>query len=187
MLGFNHNEDPILLGEIRVPLAKLKDQQIHEELCDLFDRNGHLVGGKISLSLHWIFSKVKYLNDVARKWDDHIRMHWDDRTDCERDLKVLYEIFPTLLDAYPKPEPKKALHQNAPAYMIHLHKTLSPVKERLEVHHEVMVSQEITLDWKEVEFWGHLSVYGSIALLTLALFACFFKADYIDVSFINMF
>ena len=186
VFGYNQPESPEILGEVKIPLGKLKDQQKHEDWFDLFDRNGHLVGGKLHLNLQWLFSRIKFLNDVARKWDDNIRMHWDDKIDSERDLKILYDIFPSLADAYPKTEKRQQTRAgpSTTANRVQLHKALSPVREHLEKfqgEQDVHTSQDMDLDWKEVGVWGQSAYVTSIALFTLSLFICFFKADFIDV------
>ena len=185
VLGSNQIETPELLGELRIPLQKLKDQEIHEELFELSDRNGHLVGGKLQLQLYWIFSRVKYLNDLTRKWDDDIRMQYDDRNDTERNLKVLHNLFPGLQSAYPQAQKKKlmAAPPGAVSNMTHLQKTVSPVKEKFHLPEDDRFGQETELPWGQLGPWGYISSYSSIALMVLSLFACFFKASYADVIF----
>jgi len=178
--GSNQIETPELLGELRIPLQKLKDQEIQEGLFELSDRNGHLVGGKIQLQLYWIFSRVKYLNDLTRKWDDDIRMQYDDRNDTERNLKVLYALFSNLQAAYPKPTQKKLMAAPT-SNMTHLQKTVSPVKEKFHLPEDDRFNLETELPWGQLGPWGYISSYSSLALLVLSMFACFFKASYADI------
>lgn len=86
-----------VLGEIVIPVSRLRDQYRHDELFDLQDLSGRPVSGKIHLVLQWIHSRVKYLSDVIKKWDDHIRTQIEDKAEYERDLAILYEPFKGLL------------------------------------------------------------------------------------------
>ena len=92
-----HNEN--IIGEIQIPISRLSDQYKHDEWFDLMDIHGNLGAGRIHLSLNWIYSRVKYLVDVVKKWDDHIHMQYEDKIDREKDLKILYEPFPKLANA----------------------------------------------------------------------------------------
>ena len=92
-----NNEE--IIGELQIPISRLKDQYKHDEWFDLMDNHGNLGAGRIHLSLHWIYSRVKYLADVVKKWDDHINMQHEDKIDFEKDLRILYEPFPKLAKA----------------------------------------------------------------------------------------
>jgi len=48
----------------------LRDQKLIEKQCELgsFDGKSQKVG-KIKLELHWIYSKVEFLDEVVATWD----------------------------------------------------------------------------------------------------------------------
>eukprot|EP01017_Pseudomicrothorax_dubius_P003436 TRINITY_DN10494_c0_g1_i2.p1 TRINITY_DN10494_c0_g1~~TRINITY_DN10494_c0_g1_i2.p1 ORF type:complete len:418 (+),score=72.10 TRINITY_DN10494_c0_g1_i2:281-1534(+) len=83
-------------GQIVIPISRLRDQQKIEEWFDLLDRNGAKTRGRIRLTLQWIHSRVKYLSDIIRKWDEHIKFQNEDKADYQRDLDALHEPFPSL-------------------------------------------------------------------------------------------
>ena len=58
------NNDPqrgdTSVGEVIVPLSELKDQNIHDDVLDLYDPYGQLAEGKLHVKLQWVHSKVKF-------------------------------------------------------------------------------------------------------------------------------
>ena len=171
MLSYDSRANYELLGELRIPLSKLKDQYRHDEWFDLYDRSGHLAGGKIHLILQWIHSKAKYLSDVVKKWNDHIRMQQEDKSDYERDLKTLYEAFTSLVREYEKFKAKATTNLKVSQ------KGFSPVKGGLD-----RVDTMLTIEFPHLGTWGKAAFYGTLALLFLSLLGCFSRADYVDVS-----
>lgn len=58
-------------GYCQFRLQELRDQMKHDQWIELFDKKtGEKVQGRIRLMLQWVFSKVKYLQEYLKKWDD---------------------------------------------------------------------------------------------------------------------
>ena len=55
---------------------------------------------KSKLKILMNFFKAKYLQDLIKKWDDHIASQENDLLDFEKDLRILYQPFPILLIDY---------------------------------------------------------------------------------------
>ena len=57
-------------GQITIQVSNFKDQMKHEQYFVLLGEHGEVGSfGKIRLSLHWVWSKVKYIEEVLRQWE----------------------------------------------------------------------------------------------------------------------
>lgn len=90
------------IGQTRIPLSRLRDQQAKEDGFELMDKNGLVTNGKILLTLQWIYSKVKFLTDAVTKWDKLIADQIEDKKEYEQDILTLYDPFPELRTSCPK-------------------------------------------------------------------------------------
>lgn len=176
VLAYEPRSRDDVLGEIIIPVSRLKDQYRHDELFDLHDISGHPVSGKIHLSLQWIHSRVKYLNDVVRKWDDHIRSQIEDKADFERDLATLYEPFKGLVNLRNKTsqvrQPQQPLRNDFSA----LERGGGSVEPQ-PVKRVAAISFSNISD----KTWFDYCYYGTLIYLTLAFLACFGRNTFLDV------
>lgn len=58
--------------------------------------NGEPVPGTVNLTMQWIHSSVRYLDEIIQKWDEHIESTYADQRDYQHDLDTLYEPFKNL-------------------------------------------------------------------------------------------
>lgn len=86
----NSNE-PIAV--ISFQLSDLKDQIKRIDWYDLQGRNGN-PGGRVHLVVHYIWSKVRFLEDLIKKSAENIEINNEDLSDFQKDLATLYEAFP---------------------------------------------------------------------------------------------
>eukprot|EP01017_Pseudomicrothorax_dubius_P014260 TRINITY_DN1667_c0_g1_i2.p1 TRINITY_DN1667_c0_g1~~TRINITY_DN1667_c0_g1_i2.p1 ORF type:complete len:422 (-),score=69.17 TRINITY_DN1667_c0_g1_i2:395-1660(-) len=89
-----------LLGQSSVKLGILRDQQKLEEWFDLVDQNGVPTRGRIRLTLQWVYSKAKYMGEIIKKWDQHIKLQDEEKQEYKRDLEALQEPFYLIQEAY---------------------------------------------------------------------------------------
>lgn len=182
VMSYDPRKRDEVLGEVSIPISRLKDQYRHDEIFDLQDLNGHPVSGKIHLVLQWIHSRVKYLSDVVRKWDDHIRSQIEDKTDFERDLFTLYEPFRGLLKL------KGSTTTTS---------TRQPPKNDLQSFEKVKFSatpgassfdaaKMANLKDGEAGMWYTYSQYGLAIMLAFAFLACFGRNTFLDVNFLYL-
>lgn len=167
-----------MLGEVIIPVSRLKDQYRHDELFDLQDMSGHPVSGKIHLSLQWIHSRVKYLTDVVRKWDDHIRSQIEDKQDFERDLATLYEPFRGLLrirnqGAQSQTRQPKPVERND---FTAIDRSTKPQQAQYKPVNKAPIAFGGDRTWFDYAF------YGTFIYLTFAILACFERNTFLDVS-----
>ena len=85
------------MGTGQVTLDRLKDQKKHEDSIEIVFK-GNLVG-RVQAVLQWIYSKVRFLDDVLKKWDetlaeDEVALH-----ELEAKLHALRAPFESTLDA----------------------------------------------------------------------------------------
>lgn len=85
------------IGEGKITLTRLIDQKKHEEWIELM-QNGNQVGQLFGL-LQWIYSKVLFLSDVVKKWEETIREDETYMQDLEKKLKALRSPFQSTLEA----------------------------------------------------------------------------------------
>jgi len=178
-----------VLGEVIIPVSRLKDQYRHDELFDLHGINGQPVSGKVHLVLHWIHSRVKYLSDVVRKWDEHIRAQFEDKSDFEKDLQTLYEPFKGLLRLKNKPTQTR----QAPVVQKNDFSAIErgPVggDQRHYGEQKSGASQPVAQVQRAAAFnfsqhdkvWFDYCYYGTLVFLGLAFFVCFGRNVFFDI------
>ena len=91
-------------GEVEIPLSILKDQMKYDQYFPLKNIDGSKKGektlenpkeyyGKIHLSLQWIWSKVKYLEDIIQQWKDILAVDQKELQALEDQLTKLKKPF----------------------------------------------------------------------------------------------
>lgn len=81
-------------GQVIINLNNYKDQMKHEQYFVLLGQNWETGNfGKIRLSLHWVWSKIKYLEEVLRQWDQVLDNEKRDLHYLEEDLTKLKRPF----------------------------------------------------------------------------------------------
>ena len=175
------NRDEVL-GEVTIPVRRLRDQYRHDELFDLHDPRGHPTSGKIHLVLQWIHSRVKYLEDVVKKWDDHIRSQIEDKADFERDLNTLYEPFKGILQlkgssgaGVGSGPQKKQPPSNDFSVLERGNQFKQGKKFSLFTQSASQPSYPISQAWFDYAY------IGSFIVLAFALLACFARNTFLDV------
>ena len=156
-----------------MPVRILRDQERHDELFDLHDIRGHPVSGKIHIILQWIHSRVKYLSDIVKKWDNHINAQIEDKTDFERDLETLYQPFQGLskLSAL---TPVTQSHQKKPAFKNNF--------SAIEKGFQYKQGRNETYSLNEhTQVWFEYAYIGSLIVLAFSLFAGFARDTFLDV------
>ena len=81
-------------GEVSIPLSSLRDQMKNDKYYPL-SRNGEYSGknGKIHLSLQWIWSKTKYLEDIIKQWKEVLDSDQKELVSLEDQLAQLKKPF----------------------------------------------------------------------------------------------
>lgn len=92
----NDRNRNIFEGEVRVPIARIRDQYRHDEWYELYDARGQRMPGKLHLLMQWIHNKIEYYEGALAKWNEHITQHEEDLELYEHDLDVLYQPFPLI-------------------------------------------------------------------------------------------
>lgn len=83
-----------MVGEGKIKLERLRDQKKHDECVELFASVEGSAVGQLFAVLQWIYSRVRFLNEVVHKWDatlqeDEISMRaLEDRI---RDLRAPFQ------------------------------------------------------------------------------------------------
>ena len=90
-------EQPSILGEGAIKFDRLKDQKKHEEGIEIRGKDASV--GTIFVVLQWIYSKVRFLSDVVRKWDETLKEDETALHDLEEKIKDLRAPFQSTLDA----------------------------------------------------------------------------------------
>ncbi len=148
---FEENKaDPLGSGTIK--LERLKDQKKHDDALELKNPAGKTVG-VLHLTLQWIYSRVKFLADVVRKWDDTIH----------EDEVAMHELEQKIQDL-------RAPFQN----------TLEAVVQSVGIEHQIFMTHQMYPEEYDIKecllfFWYTVAV--------LALVQMFIKQDFTSVCF----
>jgi len=88
------------IGETQIKLDRLRDQKKHEETLEFISKEklDHPIGGLFS-EIQWIYSRVKFLNDVVKKWDTALQEDEATMGELEERLKDLRLPFQNTLEA----------------------------------------------------------------------------------------
>lgn len=100
VVAYGPNNDQEGLGEVVIPVANLSDQFFRDQMFEFQDSRGNLIGGQVHLKLQWVHSRVKYLENVIRKWEENIQVQLEDKEDFEQSLAALQELFPRVPSPY---------------------------------------------------------------------------------------
>eukprot|EP01017_Pseudomicrothorax_dubius_P021780 TRINITY_DN2342_c0_g1_i5.p1 TRINITY_DN2342_c0_g1~~TRINITY_DN2342_c0_g1_i5.p1 ORF type:complete len:382 (-),score=98.98 TRINITY_DN2342_c0_g1_i5:96-1241(-) len=139
---------------VMVDVRKLRDQQKKEELLELYDG-----AGRLRVTLQWLHSRVQYLTELLRKWDDQVaeqKMHKDE---LWNDLETLFEPFPPLKISRRKT--KLALTQK-------------PQREQVE---DINKKFENLQDGKDTSADAVWTQFSHRAMIAFALFAILVHTD----------
>lgn len=60
-------------GQVSIPLSLLADQLKHEQYFSLVSEKGEGFQGKVLLELQWIWSKVRYLEDIIEQYEKFVK------------------------------------------------------------------------------------------------------------------
>lgn len=82
-------------GEVKIKLSTLKDQMKHDQYFNLSGNPQAINGncGKIRLSLHWIWSKTRYLEEINKQWQDVLDSDKKDLQSFEDQLNKIKKPF----------------------------------------------------------------------------------------------
>ena len=82
-----------LICKLIINLDDLKDQLKKQGWHKLYLKNGSTENGQILLSLQWIHSRVKYLNDILKTWEENILETKNDQISFQQNINHIYELF----------------------------------------------------------------------------------------------
>lgn len=82
------------IGKISVPLSVLNDQLKHEQYFTLqAETEGEKWQGKVCLELQWIWSKVKYYQDIMQEWENILNADQEKLENLKTQLERLRKPF----------------------------------------------------------------------------------------------
>jgi len=81
-----------MIGECEIPLDVLVDQYKHDEWLELENEKRQLTG-KIRLTLHWIHSRKKFLQDILKIQDMAIEEETQEKQQLEIQLQNMKQPF----------------------------------------------------------------------------------------------
>ena len=82
-----HNNEEIM-GEGNINLEHLKDQKKHEESIVIRDRDGKVVT-QLYLTLQWMYSRVKFLEDTIKVWEATLNK---DKADMQKLESIINDL-----------------------------------------------------------------------------------------------
>jgi Ca2+-binding EF-hand superfamily protein len=81
-------------GQIEINISNYKDQMKHEQYFHLLGQNNEEGNfGKIKLSIHWVWSQTKYIEDVLHQWEEVLDADKKELVSLEDDLNKLKKPF----------------------------------------------------------------------------------------------
>ena len=96
MMDYDQFSRDDFIGKLMIPLSKLSDQNKHEDWFNMYEKDGILSKTQLFLSLHWVHSRVKFLSEIVRKWDEHVQLEEEEIKFFQEDLYTLYQPFSRL-------------------------------------------------------------------------------------------
>lgn len=88
------------LGQVKLPLGMLRDQLKHRDNFQLRGKKGEPAAGVIRLEVQWIWSTVRYLKDVGRKWEENIELDTREIEQLNEQLNKLQSPFGIVIGNY---------------------------------------------------------------------------------------
>lgn len=81
-------------GKVEIKIGTYKNQMKHEQYFTLTGQNGEAGEyGKIKLSIHWVWSQTKYIEDVLVQWDSVLDADKRELLSLEEELSKLKRPF----------------------------------------------------------------------------------------------
>ena len=168
----NTNLDIQLLNDVNkpelmivIPLGSLRDQLRHEENFPLMFMDGRPSDARLSCTLQWIHSNVKFLSDVIKKWDQSIEEQQKKKKDYTESLNIIYEPFDNLRPLQIRDDPQVAY--KAPNEELFRAPKMEPGFSQPPKHSSLSSS---------------ILFYLMVVFFFLTMLNCFYRCTFPDVS-----
>jgi len=152
--------DPKVIGTAEVNLEQLRDQMKHDFYLDIKDLSGKPTG-RVHLGLAWVYSRVKYYQDIIWQWENTLNYDKLQLQKLEDRLQNLRSPFGFLMAE----SDERTINSTR-------------MSKRLSVRIDNVAYGVIGIDVN----WEKLGVIATCIYLCLTVFMMFGKSDMINVS-----
>ena len=169
-----HNEDPNeevisrikrTIGSVKIPISSLRDQQKKTDYFRLDEGRG-----RMNLSLQWIWSMTKYLEDVVKKYQETLTEARFDLQNLEGQANRLQEPFPDKIDSV-----RSADSKNIPglAQIDKMMDKFEPYSIQIDEMGARLIGQTVK--------WNLAAYIATLVFLGLTVFAMFIRPDFVNL------
>ncbi|CAD8153042.1 unnamed protein product [Paramecium octaurelia] len=187
----DRNQKKSLVGQARIDLSSLQDQQVHSLQLQLQNDKQQYASPTIQFDVQWIYNKLKYYQEMISKFEADIQQHYNDIEDYKRDLFVVQQPFMDKnqrqnLQSSLKPQTSSKVQTNSA--LLYQQQQNQPQIYKPTTPQQ---SQRQNLDNIQPQFQGEASeelsdeiYYGFILyllMIVLSMFQCFARPAYVDI------
>ncbi|CAD8066966.1 unnamed protein product [Paramecium sonneborni] len=188
---YDQNQKKSLVGQAKIDLSQLQDQQQHSLQLQLQNDRQQFTTPTIQFDVHWIYNKLKYYKEMIQKYEMDIYQHNNDIEDYKRDLFIVQQPFMDNnqrqnLQSSLKPQTSSKLQTNSALFYQQqqnqpsIYKPTPPQQSFRQNQIDIPQQNqaEATEELSDEIYYGFI-LY--LLMIVLSLFQCFARPAYVDI------
>ncbi|CAK75548.1 unnamed protein product (macronuclear) [Paramecium tetraurelia] len=187
----DRNQKKSLVGQAKIDISQLQDQQVHSLQLQLQSDRQQYATPTIQFDVQWIYNKLKYYQEMISKLEVDIQQHQNDIEDYKRDLFVVQQPFMDNnqrqnLQSSLKPQNSSKVQTNS-ALMYQQQQNQPQIYKPTPPQQSYRQNQDNIQPQYQGEATDELSdeiYYGFILyllMIVLSMFQCFARPAYVDI------